>query len=133
MSGLSPLSGVDKGGDTRSRKGAVDGASPQQDATIAARLAELKAGTTNTVRRDQATQYDSCEGVLPHQGYIAARSLKPPGVLATAECQNRQEKKSTHEPSGHRPYPRAPEPQLSERVRLEGLSKAPHSQLVDRL
>ncbi len=55
--------GVDKGGDTRSRKGAVDGASPQQDATIAARLAELKAGTTNTARRDQATQYDSCEGV----------------------------------------------------------------------
>jgi hypothetical protein len=74
-----------------------------QDAPIAARLAKRKAGTTNTARIDQTTKYDSCEGVLPHQGYIAARSLKPPGVLATAERQNRQEKKSAHEPSGHRP------------------------------
>jgi S-DNA-T family DNA segregation ATPase FtsK/SpoIIIE len=79
------------------------GRSGRATLTIAARLAKLKAGTTNTARLDQTTQYDSCEDVLPHQGHIAARSLKPPGVLATAERQNRQEKKSAHEPSGHRP------------------------------
>jgi hypothetical protein len=45
----------------------------------------------------------SCEGVLPHQEDIAARTLKPPGVLTTAERQDRQEKKSAHELSGHRP------------------------------
>ena len=78
-------------------RGAVNGASPQQDATIAA-AGKLKAGKHTALEEN-----DCCEGVLPHQEDIAARSLKPPGVLATAERQNRQEKKGTREPSGHRP------------------------------
>ena len=78
-----------------------EGASPRQDATNAA-AGKLKAGTTHTARLDSNT-VPSCEGVLPHQEDIAARTLKPSGVLTTAERQDRQEKKSAHELSGHGP------------------------------